>query len=131
MVTFSEQCNTSIIIIIRYSSHFSLDDPIVWAILHDIMRIASIINVSFFWEVLRTYFPWRKQLIIWIFLQTDIEFVGNKAKGRISKRVFQENKERQIFRKTNISYPLIRTRHWRHSGVFIVNFIAHLVCFYC
>ena len=34
----------------------------------------------------------------------------NKAKGRISKRVFQENKARQIFRKTNISYPLIRTR---------------------
>ena len=29
--------------------------------------------------------------------------VGNKAKGRISKRVFQENKARQIFRKTNIS----------------------------
>ena len=32
--------------------------------------------------------------------------VGNKAKGWISKRVFQENKARQIFRKTNISYPL-------------------------
>ena len=31
-----------------------------------------------------------------------IEIVGNKAKGRISKRVFQENKARQIFRKTNI-----------------------------
>ena len=30
--------------------------------------------------------------------------VSNKAKGRISKRVFQENKARQIFRKTNISY---------------------------
>ena len=29
-------------------------------------------------------------------------FVGNKAEGRISKRVFQENKARQIFRKTNI-----------------------------
>ena len=28
----------------------------------------------------------------------------------MSKRVFQENKARQIFRKTNISYPLIRTR---------------------
>ena len=27
------------------------------------------------------------------------------AKGRISKRAFQENKARQIFRKTNISYP--------------------------
>ena len=26
--------------------------------------------------------------------------VGNKAKGRISKLVFQENKARQIFRKT-------------------------------
>ena len=32
-------------------------------------------------------------------------FVGNKAKGRILKRVFQENKARQIFWKTNISYP--------------------------
>ena len=30
------------------------------------------------------------------------ENVGNKAKGRISKRVFQENKARQIFRITNI-----------------------------
>ena len=28
-------------------------------------------------------------------------FVGNKAKGRISKQVFQENQARQIFRKTN------------------------------
>ena len=38
-----------------------------------------------------------------------LQLVGNKAKGRISKQVFQENKARQIFRKTNISYPLIRT----------------------
>ena len=37
-------------------------------------------------------------------------FAGNKAKGRISKRAFQENKAPQIFQKTNISYPLIRTR---------------------
>ena len=37
------------------------------------------------------------------------QLFGNKAKGRISKRVFQENKARQIFRKTNISYSLIRT----------------------
>ena len=36
-------------------------------------------------------------------------FVGNEAKGRISKRVFQENKARQIFQKANISYSLIRT----------------------
>ena len=33
------------------------------------------------------------------------QFVGNKAKGGISKRVFQENKARQIFRKTNIFTP--------------------------
>ena len=32
------------------------------------------------------------------------------SKGRISKLVLQENKTRQIFRKENISYPLIRTR---------------------
>ena len=41
---------------------------------------------------------------------TNMYDVGNKAKWRISKRVFQENKARQIFRKTNISYPLICTR---------------------
>ena len=38
------------------------------------------------------------------------QVVGNKAKGRISKRVFQEKKACRIFRKTNISYSLIRTR---------------------
>ena len=31
-----------------------------------------------------------------------IQFVDNTAEGRISKRVFQENKARQIFRKTNV-----------------------------
>ena len=55
--------------------------------------------------------------------------VGNKAKGRISKRVFQENKARQIFRKTNISYPLIRTRTPAYQGVRNVPFSENLVCF--
>ena len=41
-----------------------------------------------------------------MYFQLD-RVVGNKAKGRNSKRVFQENKAREIFRKTNISYPLI------------------------
>ena len=51
------------------------------------------------------------------------DFVGNKAKGRISKRVFQENKARQISRKTNISYPLIRARKkCLFSGKFSVFF---------
>ena len=39
----------------------------------------------------------------------ELNCASNNAKGRISKRVFQEDKTRQIFRKTNISYPLIRT----------------------
>ena len=38
------------------------------------------------------------------------EIVRNKVKAQISKRVFQENKAHQIFRKTNISYSLIRIR---------------------
>ena len=33
------------------------------------------------------------------------EFVGNKAKGRISKRVFQESKARQNFRKKKFFRP--------------------------
>ena len=44
--------------------------------------------------------PWKNEITY---------FVGNKPKGRISKRVFQESKTRQIFRKTNNSYTLIRT----------------------
>ena len=42
---------------------------------------------------------------------------ANKVKGQISKRVFQENKACQIFRKTSISYPLIRTRTCAYQGV--------------
>ena len=37
-----------------------------------------------------------------ILVISEIKFIGNKAKGRISKRVFQESKARQNFRKTNI-----------------------------
>ena len=35
----------------------------------------------------------------------ELQFVGNKTKGWISKRVLQENKACQIFWKTSISYP--------------------------
>ena len=42
--------------------------------------------------------------------QSLAEFVGNKGKLGISKRVFQEIKARQNFRKMNISYPLTRAR---------------------
>ena len=32
--------------------------------------------------------------------------VDNKAEGQISKQMLEENKARQIFRKTNVSYSL-------------------------
>ena len=54
----------------------------------------------------------KPYLQIWCSIHTKV--VGNKAKGRISKRVFQENKTPQIFRKTNFSYSLIRDKV--HSG---------------
>ena len=56
-------------------------------------------------------------------------FHRQKGKGRISKRLFQENKARQIFRKTNISYPLIRTRTCAYQGVRNVRFSENLMCF--
>ena len=50
-------------------------------------------------------------LLYWIiFISWKFLIVDGKAKRRISKRVFQENKAHQIFRKRNISYPLIPTR---------------------
>ena len=58
-----------------------------------------------------------------------LEIVVDKAKGQISKRVFQENKARQIFRKTNISYPLIRTRMRAYQGIGKVRFSENLACF--
>ena len=51
--------------------------------------------------------------------------IGNKAKLRISKRVFQENKARQIFRKTNTSYCLILT----YQRVRNVHFSENLTSF--
>ena len=40
------------------------------------------------------------------------------AKGKISKRLLKVNKARQIFQKTNISYPPIRThRRIRGGGI--------------
>ena len=57
------------------------------------------------------------------------KLVGNKAKRRISKRVFQESKARQNSRKTNISYPLIRTRTCAYQGVRNFYFSEILACF--
>ena len=58
-----------------------------------------------------------------------LQYVGNKEKGRISKRVFQERKARQVFRNTNIFYPLILTRTCAYQGVRNVRFLENLACF--
>ena len=42
---------------------------------------------------------------IFIGISFKTEFVGNKAKGRISKRVFQENKARQILQNNKHFLP--------------------------
>ena len=57
--------------------------------------------------------------------------VGNKAEGRISNRVFQKKQSTQIFRKTNISYPLIPTRTCAYQGVRNVRFFGKfdVLCF--
>ena len=46
-----------------------------------------------------------------------LQIASNKAKGRISKQVFQENKAHQIFQKMNISYPVICTHMCAYQGV--------------
>ena len=58
-------------------------------------------------------------------------FVGNKTKGRISKRSLQENNACHFFRKTNISYPLIRTPTLRETPTEVrnVRFSENLACF--
>ena len=40
-------------------------------------------------------------------MNSKLYFVVNKAKGRISKRMFQESKARQNFQKANISYKYV------------------------
>ena len=49
------------------------------------------------------YLKYHKNFPFWLRRCSLDKAVGNKAKGRISKRVFQENKARQIFRKRKIS----------------------------
>ena len=46
-----------------------------------------------------------------------------RQKGEISKQVFQDNKIRQIFRKTNISYPLITCAYQGVRNVRLTCFV--------
>ena len=55
------------------------------------------------------------------------EIVGNKAKGWTSKRVLKQSAPN--FPKTNIFYPVIRTRACAYQGVRNVPFPENLACF--
>ena len=59
----------------------------------------------------------------------ELQIVGNKSKGQFSKRVFQENKTRQIFRRTNMAYPLIHVRTCAYQEVKYVCFSENLMYF--
>ena len=48
---------------------------------------------------------WQKWTYSRCILSIDMQFVVNKAKGRISKQVLQENKARQIFPKNENFLP--------------------------
>ena len=56
------------------------------------------------------------------------DLVCNKPKGRISKRVFQENKARQIFPK-NENFSPSDTHTYVYQGVRNVRFSENLACF--
>ena len=73
------------------------------------------------WKIVR-FAKWQ------LFIDTIIwKFVGNKAKGRTSKRVLPEKKARQIFRRTNIFYP----RTYAYQRVKNVRFFGKfgVLCF--
>ena len=80
---------------------------------------------NFFWRA--SIYRSLKMPPSWI--ENVSKFVGNKTKGRISKRMFQENKARQIFWKTNISHPLTRTHTCAYQGVGNVCFSENLAWF--
>ena len=63
-------------------------------------------------------------------IKSQYHNVGNKEKGRISKRDFQKNKASQIFKKTNVSYHLIRTRMCACQEIRNVRFLENL-CVLC
>ena len=85
----------------------------------------SIKNVNLYYQNFVYY--WDENFCSQSFLCQCSYFVGNKAKGQISKQVFQENDARQIFRKTDIPYPMIRT--CAYQGVRNFHFSENLTSF--
>ena len=87
-----------------------------------LLRVSSFWKAKTLWTSVKRFFDISYLFKVIQTTAVSIYFVANKAKERISKRVFQENKARQIFRKTDISYPLIRTHTCAYQGVRNVRF---------
>ena len=104
-----------------------------------IAQIWIILLLVGLWFIISVY-QWSIRGILWevclnrallLLLQKSwvgsIYIVGNKPKGQISKWVFEENKARQIFWKTNIPDSLICA--CAYQGVRNVRFSENLACF--
>ena len=76
---------------------------------HKVSRIRKFLSKN-----LKDLINFSEQLAI---TNCKAQFVSNKAKGRISKLLCQENEARKIFRKTKFFYPLIRKRRCEYQGV--------------
>ena len=98
--------------------------------------LAVFLNPPLLWYFPKSGFSfgWSKN-VRWLKSRTLLEEKPGPlptGKGRISKRVFQEKKACQIFRKTNISHPLIRKRTCAYQRVRNVCFwkIWHALFFW-
>ena len=95
----------------RCCYHFSCEAASQWRQFNDIVDPIDMFSMTMLYYIMdykfHYCFKWlTENEFIW---RNGIhKIVGNKVKGWISKRVFQENKANQVFRKTIISYPLIR-----------------------
>ena len=85
--------------------------------------------MKWFKNKLMNYLGWFLIIRQYLFITRQL-LVGKKVKGQIWKSVLQENKACQIFRKTNISYPLIRKCTCAFQGVRNVCFSKILAGFF-
>ena len=76
-------------------------------------------------SIIQTFMKYKQSTLNLIRVRVEL-LACKKAKGWISKRVFQEKKACQIFSKTNTSYPLIRTGACAYEGVRNVRFSGNL-----
>ena len=104
-------------------------------------QIWNLLTLSFWWSYIMTQavtWPWGisrdepRGKILFDATMLDIWW-ENKDYSMCqivqNKRVLLENKARQIFRKTNNSYPLIRTLACTYQGIRNVRFSENLMCF--